>query len=82
MYVEWQQPQPFNECSTFLFQPFKLHRLDKGPATTATLTSEDAIQMYEKLALLRRIETAAGNLYKEKIIRGFCHLYSGNLINF
>ncbi|CAH0746782.1 unnamed protein product [Diatraea saccharalis] len=63
--------------ATFQIKPFKLHKLDSGPATTATLTSEDALKLYERLAILRRIETASGNLYKEKIIRGFCHLYSG-----
>lgn len=33
--------------------------------------------MYTQMQMIRRIETAAGNLYKEKIVRGFCHLYSG-----
>lgn len=58
-------------------QPFKLHRLDKGPETCVTLTKEDATKYYTQMQTIRRIETAAGNLYKEKIIRGFCHLYSG-----
>merc|ERR1712106_1253092 len=32
---------------------------------------------YNQMVTIRRMETAAGNLYKEKAIRGFCHLCSG-----
>ena len=32
---------------------------------------------YRQMVSVRRMETAAANLYKEKAIRGFCHLCSG-----
>ncbi|EDW82114.2 uncharacterized protein Dwil_GK25306 [Drosophila willistoni] len=65
------------EATIEVNRPFKLHRLDEGPATTVKLTKDEALKYYTQMQTIRRIETAAGNLYKEKIIRGFCHLYSG-----
>ncbi|XP_031356368.1 pyruvate dehydrogenase E1 component subunit alpha type II, mitochondrial-like isoform X2 [Photinus pyralis] len=60
-------------------KPYRLHKLDQAPASAATLTKDDAIQYYTQMHTIRRMETSAGNLYKEKIIRGFCHLYSGQV---
>ena len=62
------------------FKAYKLHHLDAGPSTTFTLTKEDATKYYNQMFTIRRMETAAGNLYKEKAIRGFCHLYSGQVL--
>ncbi|KAF5305859.1 hypothetical protein FQR65_LT07598 [Abscondita terminalis] len=62
---------------SFDLKPFRLHKLDQGPGQNASLTKDDAIQYYKQMHTIRRMETMAGNLYKEKIIRGFCHLYSG-----
>lgn len=72
-------------CRSLLFnvlcfvapKEFKLHNLDKGPATTCTIGKEEALNLYTQMQTIRRLETSAGNLYKEKIVRGFCHLYSG-----
>lgn len=58
-------------------QPYRLHNLDSGPAERGTVTRDEALEMYKRMQTIRRMETAAGNLYKEKIVRGFCHLYSG-----
>ena len=68
--------------ASFETKPFKLHRLDSGPSTKVTINRDEALKMYEQMQTSRRVETAAGNLYKEKIIRGFCHLYSGQVILF
>lgn len=66
-----------NTEATFDTKPFKLHKLEEGPSTSVTLSRQDALKYYKDMQMIRRMETAAGNLYKEKIIRGFCHLYSG-----
>ncbi|XP_022916171.1 pyruvate dehydrogenase E1 component subunit alpha type II, mitochondrial-like isoform X1 [Onthophagus taurus] len=63
--------------ATFETKPFRLHKLEESPSTSVTLSKEDAITYYSQMHTIRRMETSAGSLYKEKIIRGFCHLYSG-----
>lgn len=63
--------------ATMTTRDFKLHNLDNGPATSAVVTKEEALKYYEDMFYIRRLETAAGALYKDKVIRGFCHLYSG-----
>ncbi|XP_067675510.1 pyruvate dehydrogenase E1 component subunit alpha, mitochondrial-like [Haliotis asinina] len=63
--------------ANFQVESYKLHKLEQGPATSVTLTREDGLKMYRQMQTIRRMETVAGNLYKSKIIRGFCHLYSG-----
>ncbi|XP_015179779.1 PREDICTED: probable pyruvate dehydrogenase E1 component subunit alpha, mitochondrial isoform X1 [Polistes dominula] len=63
--------------ASFETKPFRLHKLDSGPSNHVTVTKNDALEIYKHLHTIRRLETSAGNLYKEKIVRGFCHLYSG-----
>jgi len=65
------------EEATFTIDPCELHILEEGPKTETTLARKDALHYYKQMVTIRRMETAAGNLYKEKAIRGFCHLCSG-----
>lgn len=41
------------------------------------MTRDEALKYYGEMFTIRRLETAASSLYKDKIVRGFCHLYSG-----
>ena len=65
------------EEATFAIDPCDLHILEEGPVTETVLTRTDSLKYYKDMVTIRRMETAAGNLYKEKAIRGFCHLCSG-----
>ncbi|RZC36669.1 E1 dh and/or TPP enzyme C domain containing protein [Asbolus verrucosus] len=61
----------------FQTKPYRLHRLDKGPEPETTLTKSDALKYFELMSTVRKLEANINILYKAKIIRGFCHLYSG-----
>uniref|UniRef100_A0A3Q2P062 Pyruvate dehydrogenase E1 subunit alpha 1b n=1 Tax=Fundulus heteroclitus TaxID=8078 RepID=A0A3Q2P062_FUNHE len=54
-----------------------LHGLEAGPPVRAELTREQGLQYYRTMQTVRRMELKADQLYKQKIIRGFCHLYDG-----
>lgn len=56
-----------------------MHRLEEGPPVKAELTREQGLQYYRVMQTVRRMELKADQLYKQKIIRGFCHLYDGQV---
>lgn len=58
-------------------KPFKYHRIEETIPSVATVTKEEALKYYDQMLTIRRMEAEASKLYKEKVIRGFCHLYSG-----
>lgn len=57
--------------------PPVLHKMEPQPELNVECTKDEAFKFYKQMQAIRRLETTAGNLYKAKQIRGFCHLYSG-----
>ncbi len=58
---------------------YKLHMLEQGPSTHVSCNREEGLDFYKKMQVVRRMEASANNMYKSKLIRGFCHLYSGQV---
>ncbi|KAF2277935.1 uncharacterized protein EI97DRAFT_432029 [Westerdykella ornata] len=57
-------------------ESFETYELDP-PSYTLSTTKAELKQMYYDMVAVRRMEMAADRLYKEKKIRGFCHLSTG-----
>ncbi|KIV90223.1 pyruvate dehydrogenase (acetyl-transferring) E1 component, alpha subunit [Exophiala mesophila] len=57
-------------------ESFETYNFDPPPYTLET-TKKELKQMYYDMVSVRRMEMAADRLYKEKKIRGFCHLSTG-----
>ena len=64
---------------------YKLHEgttgasLGSGPPLEGEITREEMTGMYSLMAAIRELETKAGDLYLEKIIRGFLHRCNGQV---
>mmetsp|Transcript_21142 Transcript_21142/g.55011 ORF Transcript_21142/g.55011 Transcript_21142/m.55011 type:complete len:382 (+) Transcript_21142:42-1187(+) len=65
-----------SDTATFETKPCLGHKIDI-PDTTVTATKDECFEYLESMMTIRRMETTAGELYRAKKIRGFCHLYSG-----
>jgi pyruvate dehydrogenase E1 component alpha subunit len=58
------------------YETFKLPDASQ-PSQTAVATKETLLSLYRTMVQIRRLETASDSLYKAKLIRGFCHLSTG-----
>ncbi|KAK0531644.1 alpha subunit of pyruvate dehydrogenase [Tilletia horrida] len=58
-------------------ESFHTHLLEAGPTLEVETSKEHLVHLYGEMVKMRRMEMAADQLYKQKLIRGFCHLAIG-----
>jgi len=56
---------------------FQTHECDGPQLQEVTVSKEDMISYYRQMFTVRRMEIASDTMYKQRQIRGFCHLYDG-----
>nr|KAG5705270.1 hypothetical protein BaRGS_010721 [Batillaria attramentaria] len=65
--------------ATFDTEPFQLHKLEAGPSNSVSVTRDEALKYYTSMQTIRRMETAAANLYKTRTGKGgSMHMYGKN----
>ncbi|KAM5255884.1 pyruvate dehydrogenase E1 component subunit alpha, testis-specific form, mitochondrial [Ctenodactylus gundi] len=69
--------RPSSGEATFPVRECELHLLDQGPPASAALSRQDGLRYYRGMQTVRRLELTADQMYKQKLIRGFCHLCDG-----
>jgi len=57
--------------------PYKLYKLDSGPAPSTLTNREDLLSLFKEMMLVRKVEHTAMNQYQARNIFGFLHLYIG-----
>lgn len=50
-----------------------------SPPNSIQINREECIDMIKKMYTIRRMEMACDSEYKQKHIRGYCHLYDGQV---
>lgn len=58
--------------------PVKAYKCD-APATWVDTTKQEVVKALRDMMLMRRMEIAADLMYKSQLIKGFCHLYDGQV---
>jgi len=65
------------ESAVFTFtRDFKAY-LTKAPENKLEASKDELLEYFKSMAFFRRLEIVADTLYKQRAIRGFCHLYDG-----